>query len=34
VTIDCGPGRDTVYYGMRKPAASGCERFVDQFKRN
>ncbi|MCW2991085.1 MAG: calcium-binding protein [Solirubrobacterales bacterium] len=34
VTIDCGPGRDTVYYGMRKPSASHCERFVDQFSRN
>ena len=32
--VDCGPGTDTVYYGLRKPAARGCERFVDQFDRN
>lgn len=34
VSVDCGPGRDTVYYGLRRPAARGCERFVDQFRRN
>lgn len=34
VTVDCGPGRDTVYYGLRKPSATGCERFIDQFNRN
>jgi hypothetical protein len=34
VTIDCGAGNDTVFYGMSKPEATGCEHFVDQFKRN
>jgi Ca2+-binding RTX toxin-like protein len=34
VTVDCGSGHDTVFYGLRKPRTSHCERFVNQFKRN
>ena len=34
VTVDCGPGTDTVFYGRRRPTAQHCEHFVDQFKRN
>lgn len=30
VTIDCGPGRDVVNYGIRRPSVRNCERVVSR----
>lgn len=32
VTINCGPGRDVVYIGLRRPAMRGCERVSSRLR--
>ena len=31
-TVDCGPGRDTVFVGLHRPHLHGCERIVDRYR--
>jgi hypothetical protein len=31
VTIDCGPGRDTVFYGRTRPSTSNCEKVLSLY---